>query len=144
MQRRTAEALEPLGRQGFLVLHDLTLPGWPASLDHLVVGPTGVCVIQSWGRPRFARLRGFPSPRLRWQAEAIAEALPAGAQIPVRPLLCVRGRRSWLAGPPPAIQDVRVANLREFPDVVRNGLRARDEEVELATARLVEVLHPAV
>jgi hypothetical protein len=33
-QRRTAGSLRPLEREGQLVLHDVTLPGWSASLDH--------------------------------------------------------------------------------------------------------------
>ena len=155
MQRRTAEVLEPLRRQGYLVLHDLTLPGWPASLDHLVVGPTGVCVIQSWRRPRFARPGRSTSPwaagggpagqplRLRWQAEAIAEVLPGDAQVPVRPLLCVHGAGGRLVRRPVA-GDVRVASPRELPGIVRGGLRAREDEVELAIDRLLEVLRPAV
>ena len=156
MQRRTAGMLRPLEQVGFLVLHDLTLPGWPASLDHLVVGSTGVWVIQSWRRPGFARLRRTASPRsarrvmagqplrLRWQAEAIADVLADGAQLPIRPLLCVHGGRGWLADPPPAVQDIRVAVLREFPDIVRQGSRVQQSEVELVIARLLEVLRPAV
>jgi hypothetical protein len=31
MQRRTASVLGPLEHEGYLVLHDLSLPGWPAS-----------------------------------------------------------------------------------------------------------------
>jgi hypothetical protein len=41
MQRRTAGVLEPLEHGGYLVLHDVTLPGWQDSLDHLLVGATG-------------------------------------------------------------------------------------------------------
>jgi hypothetical protein len=41
-QRRTAGALQPLEQRGDLVLHDVTLPGWPAGLEHLVIGSTGV------------------------------------------------------------------------------------------------------
>ena len=41
-QRRTASALQPLEQRGDLVLHDVTLPGWPAGLEHLVIGSTGV------------------------------------------------------------------------------------------------------
>jgi Nuclease-related domain len=156
MQRRTAEALEPLRQRGFLLLHDLTLPGWPASLDHLVVGPTGVWVIQSWRRRRFARLRRATSPwtagcgtaaqppRLRWQAEAIADVLAGDTQLPVRPLLCVHGGGGRLAAPTPAVRDVRVASPRKVPDIVRHGPRARQDEVDPAIARLLEVLHPAV
>jgi hypothetical protein len=47
-QRRTASALQPLKQRGDLVLHDVALPGWSASLEHLVIGSTGVWVIQSW------------------------------------------------------------------------------------------------
>jgi hypothetical protein len=156
MQRRTAGLLGPLKQEGYLVLHDLTLLGWPASLDHVVVGSTGVWVIQSWRRPRFARLRTAPSPgvpggvtagqrpRLRWQAEAIADVLGGDAQIPIRPLLCVHGGRGWLAGPLPMVQDVRLATLLEVPDIVRHGPQVQHGEVELAIARLLEVLRPAV
>jgi hypothetical protein len=48
MQRRTANVLDPLAEGGWLVLHDVTLPGWLDSLEHLVVGPTGVWVVGSW------------------------------------------------------------------------------------------------
>ena len=42
MQRRAAAALASLNEEGRLVLHDVVLPGWLGSLDHLVVGRTGV------------------------------------------------------------------------------------------------------
>jgi hypothetical protein len=41
VQRRTAAMLAQLEQEGWLVLHDIALPGWSASLDHLVIGPTG-------------------------------------------------------------------------------------------------------
>ena len=50
MQRRTAGSLAPLADEGYLVLHDVTLPGVLDSLEHLVVGPSGVWVLQSWQR----------------------------------------------------------------------------------------------
>ena len=46
-ERRTARLLDPLERQGWAVLHDLALPGSRANIDHLVVGPGGVFVIDS-------------------------------------------------------------------------------------------------
>jgi hypothetical protein len=102
-QRRTASVLRPLEQRGDLVLHDVTPPGWPASLEHLVVGPTGVWVIQSWRRAQPPPLHKAPSPwhgrgatagplpDLRWQAAAIADTLADGVLLPVRPLLCVPG-----------------------------------------------------
>src|SRR5215213_7868639 len=84
LQRRTAGVLGPLGEAGYLILHDITLPGWLASLDHLVVGGSD-------GAPA-ASLRG-----LRGQASAIAEVLDGGVGVPVRGVLCLQG--GW-PGPP--------------------------------------------
>jgi hypothetical protein len=41
-ERQTARLLDRLGRDGYVVFHDLALPDSPANLDHLVIGPSGV------------------------------------------------------------------------------------------------------
>jgi Nuclease-related domain len=46
-ERRTARLLAPLERRGWAVLHDLAIPGTQANIDHLVIGPGGVLVIDS-------------------------------------------------------------------------------------------------
>jgi hypothetical protein len=46
-ERHTAHLLRRLHRDGFVVFHDLAVPGSPANVDHLVIGPTGVFVIDS-------------------------------------------------------------------------------------------------
>jgi Nuclease-related domain len=46
-ERRTARLLDPLERHGWAVLHDLAVPGSRANIDHLVIGPGGVFVIDS-------------------------------------------------------------------------------------------------
>jgi Nuclease-related domain len=46
-ERRTARLLDPLERRGWGVLHDLAIPGSRANIDHLVIGPGGVFVIDS-------------------------------------------------------------------------------------------------
>jgi Nuclease-related domain len=46
-ERHTARLLERLTRDGFVVFHDLAVPGSPANVDHLVIGPTGVFAIDS-------------------------------------------------------------------------------------------------
>ena len=96
LQRRTAGLLQPLEQEGYLVLHDLTLPGWPASLEHLVVGPTGVWVVESWRRRRLLPGGGAPPATLRGlrgQTGAVAEGLDGprpgpgpGAAVRARPL----------------------------------------------------------
>jgi hypothetical protein len=46
-ERRTARLLGPLERHGWAILHDLAVPGSRANIDHLVIGPGGVFVIDS-------------------------------------------------------------------------------------------------
>jgi hypothetical protein len=46
-ERRTARLLDPLERHGWVVLHDLGVPGSRANIDHLVIGPGGVFVIDT-------------------------------------------------------------------------------------------------
>src|SRR5215204_2523119 len=46
-ERRTARLLDPLQRHGLVVLHNLAVPGSRANIDHLVIGPGGVFVIDS-------------------------------------------------------------------------------------------------
>jgi AAA domain/Nuclease-related domain len=46
-ERRTARLLGQLEWHGWAALHDLALPGSRANLDHLVIGPGGVFVIDS-------------------------------------------------------------------------------------------------
>jgi Nuclease-related domain len=151
VQRRTAVVLGRLEREGCLVLHDIVLPGWPASLDHLVLGATGVWAIESWQRSRLPRRRKITSPwrsdgaagavrELRWKAAAITDAL-AGAGIPVRPLLCVHGGMR-LRGDR-VVEGIRLTALGQLPAVVRQGSRVRPSEVERATARALELLRPA-
>jgi hypothetical protein len=43
----TAAQLAPLEAKGFVVLHDLRLPGSRANIDHVVIGPTGVFTIET-------------------------------------------------------------------------------------------------
>jgi hypothetical protein len=41
--------LGSLERRGWAVLHDLAIPGIQANIDHLVIGPGGVVVIDTKG-----------------------------------------------------------------------------------------------
>jgi hypothetical protein len=61
-ERRTARLLGPLERHGWAVLHDLAVPGSRANLDHLVIGPGGVFVIDS--KQYRGRLQLDPTGRL--------------------------------------------------------------------------------
>lgn len=79
--------------------HDLALPDSPANLDHLVVGPSGVFVIDSkqWTGQVHQSSDGLiwhnhyrldrTLATLRWQAETLGHLLG----VPVAPLVCVHG-----------------------------------------------------
>jgi Nuclease-related domain len=61
-ERRTARLLNALERQGWAVLHDLAVPRSRANIDHLVIGPGGVFVIDS--KQYRGRLQLDPTGRL--------------------------------------------------------------------------------
>jgi hypothetical protein len=149
-QRRTAQILQPLEERGYLVLHDVALPGWPASLDHLVIGPTGVWVIESWprgllrrrGSALSRRRRGATRPRgLQWETAAIAAALAGGGWMPVRPLLCVHDRMRPGAGR--SVDGIPAIPARRLAELICRGSPLQPGRVERATARALEVLRPA-
>jgi hypothetical protein len=94
--------LGPLERQGWAVLHDLAVPGSRANLDHLVIGPGGVFVIDS--KQYRGRLQLDPSgqlwhgryplaPTLRtvsFEADQAAQVLPDPGVV-VLPVVAVHG-----------------------------------------------------
>jgi hypothetical protein len=100
-ERQTARLLDRLGREGYVSFHDLALPDSAANLDHVVVGPSGVFVIDSkqWTGQVQQSADGLvwhnhyrldrTLATLRWQAETLGRLLG----VPVAPLVCVHGAR---------------------------------------------------
>jgi Nuclease-related domain len=99
-ERHTARLLDRLTRDGFVVFHDLAVPGnTSANVDHLVIGPSGVFVIDSkqWTGSVHQSADGlawhnhYPLDRtletVRWEAQAIGRMLGTRAAT----LLCVHG-----------------------------------------------------
>jgi Nuclease-related domain len=74
-ERRTARLLAVLERHGWAVLHDLAIPRSQANIDHLVIGPGGVFVIDS--KQYRGRLQLDPSGRLWHGRYPLAPALRA-------------------------------------------------------------------
>jgi hypothetical protein len=101
-ERRTARLLDPLERHGWAVLHDLAVPGSRANIDHLVIGPGGVFVIDSKHYRGRLQLDGsgrlwhgrYPlSPTLRtvdFEADQAAQVL-ADPDVVVVPVMAVHG-----------------------------------------------------
>jgi hypothetical protein len=98
-ERHTARLLDRLTRDGYVVFHDLAVPGSPANVDHLVIGPTGVFVIDSkqWtgsvhqGADGLVWHNHYRLDRAletaRWEAQQVSRVLGSRAAA----LLCVHG-----------------------------------------------------
>jgi len=98
-ERHTARLLDRLTRDGFVVFHDLAVPDSPANIDHLVIGPSGVFVIDSkqWTGSVHQSPDGLAwhnhyrldrtLEAVRWEARAISRVLGTRAAA----LLCVHG-----------------------------------------------------
>jgi hypothetical protein len=85
-ERRTAAVLNPRSGDGWFVLHDLAVPGSPANIDHVVVAPTGIFIVDSkhWSQPPRAGngtlwVGRYPKndelATIRWEIEAVRTAL---------------------------------------------------------------------
>jgi hypothetical protein len=98
-ERRTARLLRRLTRDGYVVFHDLAMPGSDANVDHLVIGPTGVFVVDSkqWSGQVHQGADGLvwhnryrldrTLDTVRWEATAVGRLLGTRTAA----LLCVHG-----------------------------------------------------
>jgi len=93
-ERSTAALLDALGPRRWVVRHDLVVPGSRANIDHLVIGPTGVWVVDTKTtravvRTGFRRVyfgdRRLDTGPLRWEAEVVSRRLG----VAVRPIVAV-------------------------------------------------------
>jgi hypothetical protein len=105
-EERTHAVLAELVADGYVLLDDLAIPGSKANIDHVLVGPAGVFVIDSKHYSgRLSINRGtlwhnqYPQDReladVRREVDAVVAAMTAAglatAWIPVHPYLCVHG-----------------------------------------------------
>jgi Nuclease-related domain len=127
-ERRTGQLLAALERHGWAVLHDLAVPGSRANLDHLVIGPGGVFVIDS--KHYRGRLKLDPSGRLwhgryplapalravSWEADRAAQVLPDPG-VAVLPVVAVHGAQvPWGKV---VTEGVPVVAARRLPSMLR-------------------------
>jgi Nuclease-related domain len=127
-ERRTARRLGPLERHGWAILHDLAVPDSRANLDHLVIGPGGVFVIDS--KQYRGRLQLDPSGRLwhgryplaptlravSFEADQAAQVLPDPG-VAVVPIVAVHGAQvPWGKV---VMDGVPVVPARRLPSLLR-------------------------
>jgi hypothetical protein len=107
---RTARYLDQLRAEGFAVLHDRRIPGSRANIDHIVIGPPGVYVVETKSLAGQLKVRGnevYVAGRrktamleeVRREALAVQVALAAELEaldLPVIPFICVhRASLPW-------------------------------------------------
>ena len=109
-EAQTARYLKPLQTCGYFVLNDRSVPGRKDNIDHIVVGPTGIFVIESksytgrlWrrGGELFINRRKctFIVNQAIAEARAVERALAVElgpVDVEVMPILCVhRAKMPW-------------------------------------------------
>ena len=150
-ERRTARLLSPLERQGWAVLHDLAVPGSRANLDHLVIGPGGVFVVDS--KQYRGHLQFDPAGRLwhgrypltltlravEFEADRAAKVL-ADPQVVV-PIVAVHGAQvPWGKV---VTQGVPVVSARRLPSMNRTLPAVLGPERVAALAHQARIRFPA-
>jgi hypothetical protein len=148
-ERHTARLLDRLTRDGYVVFHDLAVPDSLANVDHLVIGPSGVFVIDSkqWtgsvhqGADGLVWHNHYRLDRtlatVRWEAEAISRLL--GTRI--HPLLCVHG--AHVQGGGLHAQGVAIVPAHLLRSALGNDRVLSDADVELLATIALTSLRPA-
>jgi hypothetical protein len=163
-ERKLGAELDKLRNEGFAVLHDRRIPGRRANIDHVVIGPAGIFVIDTkaytgkierrddgWLFRRQARLYVGGRNRTRLvtamarQVEAVRKALgssPAGDPR-VIPVVCFVDSRWGLLAPPLVFGDVRVLWPRALGKLLRNGGTLSVDRIAQIERRLAVALPAA-
>jgi hypothetical protein len=149
-ERRTARLLGHLVRDGFVVFHDLAVPGnTSANVDHLVIGPSGVFVIDSkqWtgsvqqGADGLVWHNHYRLDRtletVRWEAETLGRLLGTRAAA----LLCVHG--AHVQGGGLRAQGVAIVPAHLLRSALGYDRVLSDADVELLASTAWTSLRPA-
>lgn len=132
----TKRQLARLEGRGHRVLHDRAVPGSDQVLEHLVVGPTGIYLLDSekWDRFTPVRAQGrdlYSGPssrretlvRTAWQARRAGELIgrATGRQVEVVPTVVIHGPTvPWTVL---ALRGVRVLSAHRLTRYLREGQR---------------------
>ena len=165
-EEQAGRALDGFREEGFAVLHDRRIPGSRANIDHLVISPAGIFIVDpknyagrverrdvgGWfktdlrlvvgGRDRTALVRGAEK-----QLTLIREALDRTqwANVPITPLLWFVGDENWplLAARVLAFGDVRVLWGKPLGKLIRGGAQRSIDQIQLLERELAVRFPPA-
>lgn len=148
-ERLTAQALEQLKIEGFVILHDRRIPGSSANIDHIVIGPPGVAVVEtkSYGGKLRVKDNDVYVGGYRKTSQTVEEAKREAVAVTValadeldrrglkvRPILCVhRADLPFFSASP---QGVSIVDGRGLVKTLRKAPRRLSPEDVRALARL--------
>lgn len=149
-ERATARLLRRLGRHGYVVFHDVAIPGTPANADHLLIGPPGAILIDSkryagqvtQGRDGRVWHNHYPMDQtlraLRLETQAISTVLG----VRVRPVICIHCAQVAHGGLHAG--DVEILPARRLRSMLRtSGQQLGEADVAALVAHALSVLRPA-
>lgn len=102
-ERRTAAVLSSLAARGYVVLDDLAIPGSKANIDHVVIGPAGVVVVETKAYTGRVNVSDgvlwhgrYPLRKelaaAQFEADKVREVVAStGWTVAVRSLMCIHG-----------------------------------------------------
>jgi hypothetical protein len=148
-ERRTARLLDRLTRDGYMVFHDLAVPGSPANVDHLVIGPSGVFVIDSkqWSGSVHQGADGLvwhnhyrldrALETVRWEAQQVGRLLGTRAAA----VVCVHG--AYVHGGGLDAQGVAIVPAHLLRSALGNDRVLSDADMDLLATTAWTSLRPA-
>jgi hypothetical protein len=159
-EKELAEALADV--PGLLVLHDRRVPGTRGNIDHLLIAPAGVFVVDAKRYQGSLKIRdkgGFfrtderlyvggrdcsrLADNMGWQVEAVVALLESvDRRVPVTPVLCFLGVEWPLLFPPKSFRGVRLEGPRSLRKLV-TLMRVLDAGEIEDLARLLATAFPA-
>jgi hypothetical protein len=149
-ERATARMLRRLHRHGYVVFHDVGIPGTPANADHLLIGPPGVILIDSkrytgqitQGLDGRAWHNHYPMDRTLRSLRLETRAISAALGVRARAVMCVH--RAHVADGGLVAGDVEILPASRLPSMVRNRRHQLGEaDVAALVAHAMTVLRPA-
>ena len=125
---------------GFAVLDDAISPAARGYIDHVVVGSTGVALIDVQENGT----RGRSRERLRSEVESVERLLKeTGLEVPVRGYVCVNGSGRTTGDVVVRVDELYEGTPEAIGRSVGHGNAVRRDEAEAALQALIGTLRPA-
>jgi hypothetical protein len=161
-ETKLGRSLATLQRDDIVVLHDRRVPATQGNIDHIVVCPSGIYVIDAkryagrvevrdvggWFR-RDLRLmvggrdRSLLARKMDWQIAAVRQAL-GDADVPSEPILCFVDAEWPLVGAPEHFEGVRIEGTGSLRRLVARDGPLDADDIAAAAALLARALPACV